>query len=254
MWFFSASREFAIGILDQIETDPFHQLELAAQCQVQKWVLPAYDAVCRRQASLRAQEGRKLGWDRFAAICDLRERIARGDLAPTPGNYDYLLEVTELGGTSDTREDSDSVDPTCVANERDSEPDAPSPKVSNENVAGFKKADEPRIEVVTESQEPEPIATKFDKGSIPPDDDFVGRLSVKADEAISQTPDRIRSPAPSHGLPTKTQTQQLTSASPQLLPTSQAPSPPVARPTIKVSSVSNHVRWTYQVSLLYYPR
>jgi len=56
----------------------------------------SYDRICRAEESLSADEGRRLGWERFAAVCAIRERFARGELVALDGCHDYLLDYDVL--------------------------------------------------------------------------------------------------------------------------------------------------------------
>lgn len=52
--------------------------------------LPTYDRICRRPEPFTVEEGKKLGWERFIAVCTIRERLASGALVPPTGSYDHL--------------------------------------------------------------------------------------------------------------------------------------------------------------------
>ncbi|KAG8869081.1 hypothetical protein FRB97_001627, partial [Tulasnella sp. 331] len=97
LWSFSATRAYAISVFDTtlMEEDSFDRLERAFACDVPKWVRPAYDAICRRWESLSADEGRRLGWERYAAICRIREYMARRTLDIPQGYYHYLADFSE---------------------------------------------------------------------------------------------------------------------------------------------------------------
>ncbi|KAG8869223.1 hypothetical protein FRB97_001468, partial [Tulasnella sp. 331] len=107
LWSFTTMRAYAIAVFDTkiAEEDPFNRLERAFAYAVPKWVQPAYDAICRRPESLSADEGRRLGWERYAAICHIREDLARGTLDVPVGDYSHLMEFSEdspaLGSTKD---------------------------------------------------------------------------------------------------------------------------------------------------------
>lgn len=76
-------------------------------CAVPQWVRPAYDAICRRPESLSPDEGRRLGWDRYAAICRIREDLARGTLIVPVGNYDYLVALSKHSAARDAMNESE---------------------------------------------------------------------------------------------------------------------------------------------------
>ncbi|KAG8867006.1 hypothetical protein FRB97_003598, partial [Tulasnella sp. 331] len=101
LWSFSATRSFAISIFDTklAGEDSLDRLERAFACAVPKWVRPAYDAICRRRESLSADEGRRLGWERYAAICCIREDMARGTLDVSLGYYGHLIDFSEQSPT-----------------------------------------------------------------------------------------------------------------------------------------------------------
>ncbi|KAG8880651.1 hypothetical protein FRB98_004965 [Tulasnella sp. 332] len=99
LWSFDSTRALAITIFDTRfpDEDCFDRLERSLACGVPKWVRPAYDAICRRPESLSADEGRRLGWERYAAICRIREDLARGTLNVPVGTYDHLAHFSENG-------------------------------------------------------------------------------------------------------------------------------------------------------------
>ncbi|KAG8868443.1 hypothetical protein FRB97_002365 [Tulasnella sp. 331] len=101
LWSFSATRAYAISIFDTklAGEDSFDRLERAFACAVPKWVRPAYDAICRRWESLSADEGRRLGWERYAAICRIREDVARGTLDVSLGYHGHLIDFSEQSPT-----------------------------------------------------------------------------------------------------------------------------------------------------------
>ncbi|KAG8987646.1 hypothetical protein FRB94_001606 [Tulasnella sp. JGI-2019a] len=51
--------------------------------------------MCRRPEPITANEGRQLGWDRYAAICCIREQLACGTLDAPTGDYEYLSDFSE---------------------------------------------------------------------------------------------------------------------------------------------------------------
>lgn len=120
-WSFDRIRQRAIDLFDAPafadQQDALDRLDLAFQCHVPQWVLPAYDALCRRVEPLSAEEGPRLGWTRFAALCRLREWLARGGEEGAPlGEYEYLAEFSEespvvlpLAALEDVPSDSSSV-------------------------------------------------------------------------------------------------------------------------------------------------
>ncbi|KAG8883139.1 hypothetical protein FRB98_003284 [Tulasnella sp. 332] len=74
-WGFAAVRTYAI---ERIEHQHRHQdaldrLELAERCSVLHWLHPTYNTLCTRGEPITADEGKRLGFERFAAICRIRE-------------------------------------------------------------------------------------------------------------------------------------------------------------------------------------
>ncbi|KAG8956042.1 hypothetical protein FRC00_005196 [Tulasnella sp. 408] len=57
--------------------DPEIAFELADECNVKEWLHPAYARLCARRAPLTAKEGQILGFERFAALCRIREEALR---------------------------------------------------------------------------------------------------------------------------------------------------------------------------------
>lgn len=92
-WGFEHLRTYIIQILDLLAQDPLDRIQIADECGLTEWLHPAYAKLCARDAPLTAEEGRRLGFERFAAIGWIREtelkerhRLAvRGpSLAPSP--------------------------------------------------------------------------------------------------------------------------------------------------------------------------
>ncbi|KAG8944117.1 hypothetical protein FRC04_002155 [Tulasnella sp. 424] len=59
--------------MDSIAQDPLDRIQLADQCGLSEWLYPAYAKLCARDASLTAEEGRRLGFERYAALSRIRE-------------------------------------------------------------------------------------------------------------------------------------------------------------------------------------
>ncbi|KAG8991846.1 hypothetical protein FRB94_012214 [Tulasnella sp. JGI-2019a] len=157
LWSFSTTRAYAIAVFDArvADEDPFDKLERAIACGVSKWIRLAYDAMCRRPEPLSADEGRRLGWDRFAAICFIREQLARGTLNAPTGSYEYLSGFSEdtatLGPTEDATAESITGNPATVDTEEDAaglaaEAEANSVKGPNTNTALEKGPEEDIIQ------------------------------------------------------------------------------------------------------------
>ncbi|KAG9016334.1 hypothetical protein FRB90_003265 [Tulasnella sp. 427] len=73
MWEFEQVREFIFKHLEASITDPFERIEFADALGVGRWVVPALAQLCFRDASLTAAEGARLGFERFALVCRMRE-------------------------------------------------------------------------------------------------------------------------------------------------------------------------------------
>lgn len=73
IWGFEILRDLAIGYLDCLLNDPLSRIELADGCDIEEWLHPAYAKLCAQEAPLTAKEGRVLGFERFAALCKIRE-------------------------------------------------------------------------------------------------------------------------------------------------------------------------------------
>ncbi|KAG8892794.1 hypothetical protein FRB99_002435, partial [Tulasnella sp. 403] len=76
MWHFDQVRKFIIqNIDDQIDgINPLDRIDLAIKCSVEKWLVPAYVALCTQEEPLGDPVGHRLGLVRFAALCRIRER------------------------------------------------------------------------------------------------------------------------------------------------------------------------------------
>ncbi|KIO22958.1 hypothetical protein M407DRAFT_27526 [Tulasnella calospora MUT 4182] len=72
-WNFDQVRQFIIQELDFVAVDPFDRIRIADECRVPEWLRPALARLCARKSDLTAAEGRALGYERFAAICRIRE-------------------------------------------------------------------------------------------------------------------------------------------------------------------------------------
>ncbi|KAG9032117.1 hypothetical protein FRB95_001894 [Tulasnella sp. JGI-2019a] len=97
LWSFKATKAYAISVFDTrfVDEDCFDRLERAFAYGVSNWVRPAYDDMCRRPEPLTANEGRQLGWDRYAVICCIREQFAHGTLNAPKGSYGCLFDFSE---------------------------------------------------------------------------------------------------------------------------------------------------------------
>ncbi|KAG8949670.1 hypothetical protein FRC04_008416 [Tulasnella sp. 424] len=77
MWSFDDVREMIITHMDKtIETaDPFDRIDASLKCRVEKWLHPAYQAICQRAEGLKDEEAERLGLRRSAAIWRIRESL-----------------------------------------------------------------------------------------------------------------------------------------------------------------------------------
>ncbi|KAG8967799.1 hypothetical protein FRC05_001895 [Tulasnella sp. 425] len=81
LWGFEQLRAYIIKTMDSIAQDPSERILVADQCGLTEWLYPAYAKLCARDASLTAEEGRRLGFERLAALSRIRE----DDLKATQG-------------------------------------------------------------------------------------------------------------------------------------------------------------------------
>ncbi|KAG8994305.1 hypothetical protein FRB94_009961 [Tulasnella sp. JGI-2019a] len=72
---FHTVREYAISRMESqfIYSDAVSRIELAIECDIPQWLHPAYNFLCMRDAPITAEEGRRLGHERSAAIWRIRE-------------------------------------------------------------------------------------------------------------------------------------------------------------------------------------
>ena len=66
-------RNRAIRELDAFDLDPVDKIVLAVDHHVQKWLKPAYVALCQRKDPIREEEGEKLGLDTMVKLARARE-------------------------------------------------------------------------------------------------------------------------------------------------------------------------------------
>ncbi|KAG8967795.1 hypothetical protein FRC05_001891 [Tulasnella sp. 425] len=77
IWGFGYLRKYIYQILDGLVQDPLDRIELAEERGFREWLHPAYAKLCARDAPLTAEEGGRLGLERFAAIGWIREMELR---------------------------------------------------------------------------------------------------------------------------------------------------------------------------------
>ncbi|KIO22961.1 hypothetical protein M407DRAFT_27529 [Tulasnella calospora MUT 4182] len=73
LWRFEQLRAYIIMSMDSIASDPFDRIQVADDCGLTDWLYPAYARLCARDASLTIEEGRRIGFERFAALGKIRE-------------------------------------------------------------------------------------------------------------------------------------------------------------------------------------
>lgn len=81
LWGFEQLRAYIIKTVDSIAQDPLDRIQLADQYSLSEGLYPAYAKLCARDASLTAEEGRSLGFERYAGLSRIRE----DDLEATKG-------------------------------------------------------------------------------------------------------------------------------------------------------------------------
>ncbi|KAG8949672.1 hypothetical protein FRC04_008418 [Tulasnella sp. 424] len=77
MWSFDDLRNSIISQVDKIteKATTFDLLDVSLKCRVEKWLHPAYEALCRRKDSFTDDEVERLGLKRAAAIWRIRETL-----------------------------------------------------------------------------------------------------------------------------------------------------------------------------------
>ncbi|KAG8895011.1 hypothetical protein FRC00_008148, partial [Tulasnella sp. 408] len=115
MWNFEEIRKGIITTVDKTisSANPFERIEVSIKCQVEKWLHPAYEALCTRAETLSDPQAEWLGIRRSAAIWRIRERCfsdqltfyrskdgrkgfgRQGDSEPRPTNFRALIEGEE---------------------------------------------------------------------------------------------------------------------------------------------------------------
>ncbi|KAG8895975.1 hypothetical protein FRB99_000236 [Tulasnella sp. 403] len=103
MWHFDQVREFIIESLDnQIRSiDPLDRIDVAIKCSVEKWLVPAYVALCTQEQPLSDSVGHRLGIVRFAALCRIRERRLQAERPrPTPPPSQPVVTLRTFGQPS----------------------------------------------------------------------------------------------------------------------------------------------------------
>ncbi|KAG8921499.1 hypothetical protein FRC01_000224, partial [Tulasnella sp. 417] len=73
LWRFEQLRAYIIKNMDSMTRDPFTRIQIADAYGLTDWLHPAYAKLCARDASLTFEEGRRIGFERFAALVKIRE-------------------------------------------------------------------------------------------------------------------------------------------------------------------------------------
>lgn len=93
LWGFEQLRAYIIKTTDSIAQDPIDRIQLADKCGLTEWLHPAYAKLCARDSSLTAEDGRKLGFERFAVLSRIRE----DDFKTTIGSLNSQLRQNSFG-------------------------------------------------------------------------------------------------------------------------------------------------------------
>lgn len=75
MWEFEQLSDYLFKYLDKSITDPFTRIAVADIIGLDQWIAPALAQLCYRKTALTAAEGERLGFNRFAEVCRLREHV-----------------------------------------------------------------------------------------------------------------------------------------------------------------------------------
>ncbi|KAG8998966.1 hypothetical protein FRB93_013376 [Tulasnella sp. JGI-2019a] len=199
LWSLKATKACAIAMFDTRFADEncFDRLERAFVCGVSKWVRPAYDTMCRRQEPLSANEGRQLGWDRYAAICCIREQIAYGTLDAPVGRHDYLSNFSEDFPILRPTSAKSNLPPSVIIGTAGCEPDLPgeAESVSKDgpgNTDGTLRVKHEQ-DVIANYEQSKNVTVEVDRGcgclevSLPPSDGAVRETHGPNSDGASQT-------------------------------------------------------------------
>lgn len=77
MWEFERLGDYIFKHLEKLITNPFTRIDIADVLRLDQWIALALAQLCHRQAALTAAQGERLGFQRFAEVCRLREHIRR---------------------------------------------------------------------------------------------------------------------------------------------------------------------------------
>lgn len=86
MWSFDDIRERIIVRMDKTisEVDPMDRVDVSLKCRVEKWLHPAYEVLCTRDAGPSDAEAERLGILRLNAIWRVREALKSGSTSGQP--------------------------------------------------------------------------------------------------------------------------------------------------------------------------
>ncbi|KAG8914526.1 hypothetical protein FRC01_004025 [Tulasnella sp. 417] len=73
LWRFEQLRAYILKNMDSLAQDPFDRIQVANECGLTEWLHPAYAKLCARDNSFSVEEGRRIGFERFAALVKIRE-------------------------------------------------------------------------------------------------------------------------------------------------------------------------------------
>ncbi|KAG8914584.1 hypothetical protein FRC01_004001 [Tulasnella sp. 417] len=99
MWNFDEIRERVIAQMDKtISTaNIFERIDVSLKCGVEKWLHPAYEALCTRTETLSDSEAEHLGLRRAAAIWRIRERLLVDKTSSAPSSKPIALRAGKGG-------------------------------------------------------------------------------------------------------------------------------------------------------------
>lgn len=100
LWGFEQLRVYIIKTMDSIVQDPLDRIQLADQYGLTEWLYPAYAKLCARDASLTAEEGRRLGFERLAALSRIREDDLKATQGLRAAQSTFGLEGSVTSGVS----------------------------------------------------------------------------------------------------------------------------------------------------------
>ena len=109
----------AVAQIEDIDVtvDPVNRVLLAKQLNINKWLAPAYVALCTRTDPIKASEAEKLGIYTFVTLVTARESLYRDSFQLTLTKKDRVLSVTQnlrcCGYTPSQLHDGDNGAKTC---------------------------------------------------------------------------------------------------------------------------------------------